>query len=257
MAGVLPAHYVTAMSLVPGGCRPMRPDGSVDLDAVRLSALLHDLAKVVEYQWHGRIAMAPLSGSSRINASAVMLLPQPDSPTSAKVSPRSMHSDRPSIARTRPASASIATLRSVTFIIADQPALAEAGGGLVSEYLAFEVGRGQGRALALQSAGVGFQRGALGRQLGLGLGGDLLHAGGECLADGRFTQSAVVGEGAVAGDRRARRRIGGRSGRGRGGERNGRRGGSSGRGEGCAGGGAEQQGGGRENTLGVHCVCSC
>lgn len=35
----------------------------LDLDAVRLSALLHDLAKVVEYQWHGRIAMAPLSGS--------------------------------------------------------------------------------------------------------------------------------------------------------------------------------------------------
>ena len=34
-AGVLPAHYVSAMSLVPGGCRPMRPDGSVDLDAVR------------------------------------------------------------------------------------------------------------------------------------------------------------------------------------------------------------------------------
>ena len=34
-AGALPAHYVSAMSLVPGGCRPMRPDGSVDLDAVR------------------------------------------------------------------------------------------------------------------------------------------------------------------------------------------------------------------------------
>lgn len=34
-AGTLPAHYVDAMSLVPGGSWPMRIDGSIDLDAVR------------------------------------------------------------------------------------------------------------------------------------------------------------------------------------------------------------------------------
>jgi len=34
-AGVIPAHYIDAMSLVPGGCWPMRLDGSTDLAAVR------------------------------------------------------------------------------------------------------------------------------------------------------------------------------------------------------------------------------
>ena len=38
----------------------------------------------------GRRVTRPFSGSRRISASAVMLLPQPDSPTSAKVSPRSI-----------------------------------------------------------------------------------------------------------------------------------------------------------------------
>ena len=54
----------------------------------------------------------PFSGSRRISASAVMLLPQPDSPTSANVSPRSIARRKPSIARTSPASASSATFRS-------------------------------------------------------------------------------------------------------------------------------------------------
>jgi ABC-type dipeptide/oligopeptide/nickel transport system ATPase component len=62
--------------------------------------------------------MRPLSGSRRIRASAVMLLPQPDSPTSANVSPRSMLRRMPSIARTRPASASSATFRSSIFSMA-------------------------------------------------------------------------------------------------------------------------------------------
>ena len=53
--------------------------------------------------------MRPLSGSRRISASAVMLLPQPDSPTSANVSPREMDRRRPSMAFTMPASASSAT----------------------------------------------------------------------------------------------------------------------------------------------------
>ncbi len=35
----------------------------LDLDAVRLGGLLHDLGKVDEYAWDGVIAMAPLSGS--------------------------------------------------------------------------------------------------------------------------------------------------------------------------------------------------
>ena len=35
----------------------------IDLDAVRLGGMLHDLGKVVEYFWSGTIAMAPLSGS--------------------------------------------------------------------------------------------------------------------------------------------------------------------------------------------------
>lgn len=35
----------------------------LDLDAVRLGGLLHDLGKVVEYAWTGAIAMAPLAGS--------------------------------------------------------------------------------------------------------------------------------------------------------------------------------------------------
>ena len=61
------------------------------------------------------LVMLPASGSRRISASAVMLLPQPDSPTSAKVSPRSMQSVRPSMALTRPASASSATFRSSIF----------------------------------------------------------------------------------------------------------------------------------------------
>ena len=43
----------------------------------------------------------PFSGSSRISASAVMLLPQPLSPTRAKVSPRCIDRRRPSIARTQ------------------------------------------------------------------------------------------------------------------------------------------------------------
>jgi glutaconate CoA-transferase, subunit A len=34
-AGVIPADYIDAMSLVPGGCWPMRLDGSIDLAAVR------------------------------------------------------------------------------------------------------------------------------------------------------------------------------------------------------------------------------
>ena len=34
-AGVIPAHYVRAMALVPGGCWPMEISGRVDLDAVR------------------------------------------------------------------------------------------------------------------------------------------------------------------------------------------------------------------------------
>ena len=64
---------------------------------------------------------SPLSGSSRISASAVMLLPQPDSPTSAKVSPRRIDSVRPSMALTRPASASSATLRSSMFSMRRRP----------------------------------------------------------------------------------------------------------------------------------------
>lgn len=35
----------------------------LDMDAVRLGGLLHDLGKVLEYGWTGVIAMAPLSGS--------------------------------------------------------------------------------------------------------------------------------------------------------------------------------------------------
>ena len=34
-AGVIPAHYVSAMALAPGGCWPMDMAGGVDLDAVR------------------------------------------------------------------------------------------------------------------------------------------------------------------------------------------------------------------------------
>jgi hypothetical protein len=55
--------------------------------------------------------MRPFSGSRRSSASAVMLLPQPDSPTSAKVSPRSMARLRPSSARSTPSSASSSTSR--------------------------------------------------------------------------------------------------------------------------------------------------
>jgi hypothetical protein len=54
---------------------------------------------------------APFSGSNRISASAVMLLPQPDSPTNAKVSPRAIARLRPSTARTRAESASSSTSR--------------------------------------------------------------------------------------------------------------------------------------------------
>jgi len=35
----------------------------LDLDVVRLAGLIHDIGKVLEYQWAGVIAMAPLSGS--------------------------------------------------------------------------------------------------------------------------------------------------------------------------------------------------
>ena len=35
----------------------------LDLDAVRLGGMLHDIGKVSEYAWSGTIAMAPLSGS--------------------------------------------------------------------------------------------------------------------------------------------------------------------------------------------------
>lgn len=34
-AGLIPASYITALAVVPGGCRPMALDGSVDLAAVR------------------------------------------------------------------------------------------------------------------------------------------------------------------------------------------------------------------------------
>jgi glutaconate CoA-transferase subunit A len=34
-AGVVPAHYIDALALAPGGCAPMALDGSVDLAAVR------------------------------------------------------------------------------------------------------------------------------------------------------------------------------------------------------------------------------
>lgn len=35
----------------------------LDLDAIRLGGLLHDVGKVIEYAWTGTLAMAPLSGS--------------------------------------------------------------------------------------------------------------------------------------------------------------------------------------------------
>jgi len=60
------------------------------------------------------VSTRPASGSSRISARAVMLLPQPDSPTRAKVSPRSMLRLSASTARTSPASASSSTARSET-----------------------------------------------------------------------------------------------------------------------------------------------
>ena len=44
----------------------------------------------------------PLSGSKRKIDNAVIDLPQPDSPTNAKVSPRAIVSDSRSTARTRP-----------------------------------------------------------------------------------------------------------------------------------------------------------
>ena len=53
----------------------------------------------------------PLSGSSRRIDSAVIDLPQPDSPTSANVSPRSIVSVSASTARTRPLSESISVVR--------------------------------------------------------------------------------------------------------------------------------------------------
>ncbi len=56
-------------------------------------------------------SMRPLSGNRRINAIAVIDLPQPDSPTSANVSPRATAMWTPSSARTRPASESSATCR--------------------------------------------------------------------------------------------------------------------------------------------------
>ena len=49
-------------------------------------------------------ATRPLSGSKRSKDRAVMDLPQPDSPTRAKVCPLSMVSDKASTARTRPLS---------------------------------------------------------------------------------------------------------------------------------------------------------
>ena len=53
----------------------------------------------------------PLSGNRRISAIAVIDLPQPDSPTSAKVSPRATDRRTPSSALTTPASDSSATCR--------------------------------------------------------------------------------------------------------------------------------------------------
>jgi glutaconate CoA-transferase subunit A len=34
-AGIIPATYITALAVAPGGCWPMALDGSVDLAAVR------------------------------------------------------------------------------------------------------------------------------------------------------------------------------------------------------------------------------
>ena len=56
-------------------------------------------------------ATRPASGRRRRIDSAVIDLPHPDSPTSAKVSPRSMVSESASTARTRPLSESISVVR--------------------------------------------------------------------------------------------------------------------------------------------------
>ena len=96
---------MTGLRLVPGSWKimpilPPRTERMADSGSARMSCPSRVTLPCV---------MAPLSGSRRISASAVMLLPQPDSPTSAKVSPRWIDRLKPSMALTSPASASSAT----------------------------------------------------------------------------------------------------------------------------------------------------
>ena len=98
---------MTGLRLVPGSWKimPMRPPRTARIDdsgSVRRSPPSRTMRPPT---------MRPFSGRRRISASAVMLLPQPDSPTRAKVSPRRIDSCMPSIALTTPASASSATSR--------------------------------------------------------------------------------------------------------------------------------------------------
>ncbi len=72
-------------------------------------------------------SMRPLSGSRRISAIAVIDLPQPDSPTSANVSPRATDSRTPSSALTSPASESSATCRWSAIRISGSSAAASTG----------------------------------------------------------------------------------------------------------------------------------
>jgi hypothetical protein len=68
-----------------------------DAPAAHRRICARQVQHVLPVQFHDPPAGdAPLSGSRRISASAVMLLPQPDSPTSAKVSPRWIVRRRPS-----------------------------------------------------------------------------------------------------------------------------------------------------------------
>ncbi len=100
--------FMTGFRLVDGSWKimPMRPPRTARMPASGSASRSSRSSRT------SPPVMRPFSGSRRISASAVMLLPQPDSPTSAKVSPRWMASVRPSMALTRPCSASSATLRS-------------------------------------------------------------------------------------------------------------------------------------------------
>ena len=132
--------FITGFRLVAGSWKimPMRPPRTARMPASG-SASTSSPSRLT---WP--CVMRPFSGKRRMRASAVMLLPQPDSPTSAKVSPRRMVSARPSSALTRPSSASSATLRSSTCSMLALETRTEVAGARV-EGIAHAIGEEVGR----------------------------------------------------------------------------------------------------------------